>query len=140
MLWQVIKSLETNKISLNHAGIGYTPENIDTEIEKIIGIVKQSTHKIYEDPTGPEADMRWVFIGDTTDHGPMFEIVLPEKKLNMRPHMQFDIDTDLSPDEVQERISENFGDDMLDWDLDIPGVGRVLSMGTYANTGLDMRI
>jgi len=173
MLWQVLDSLWTNNISLNHVGIGYNTEDIDEEVKKIVDIVKSSSHKIYEDPEGKKENMRRLFVGDAEKNNPMFEIVLPDKELQIRPHMQFDVDTDLSPEEIQERVSNYFGEKMLqwymddypefekiinvgtrmrektshslggkmlDWHLDIPEVGRILYMGTYENSFLDMRI
>jgi len=38
----------------------------------------------------------------------MCEIVLPDASLQMRPHMQFDVDTDLSPKEIESKLKAQF--------------------------------
>lgn len=141
-LSDVLSVLDSNEISLNHVGFSIHVPNasIDTEVARIVDIIKNSTHKIYEDPAGKKENMRWLFIWDATSDAPMCEIVLPKKCVGMKPHVQFDIDTKLSFDEIHKNISQYYGDNFLDWHLDIENVGRVLSMGTYQNKWIDLRI
>jgi len=150
---QILSMLDTDDISLNHLGVRYQVENIDSEVERIRKAFSNDVYKVFEDTEGHKENMRWLFVWveDTKNPGkpqidiPMFEIVLPDPKENIAPHFQFDVDTLLSPEEIEVKISRwmrlKDNTDPFNWHLDIPE--RVVSMGTYYNQGglqLDMGI
>jgi len=139
-LSQVISVLGTDNISLNHVWFWYQVDDLDAETQRIVDIIQGSVHNLYEDPEGRKEKMRWLFVWDKDSDKPMCEIVLPDRSINMNPHMQFDVDTDLSPEKIASKIEGQFWDNFLDWHLDIDDVGRVVSMGTCDNRWTDVRI
>ncbi len=142
-LAEVFKCLNSDSISLNHIWVCYTPQklDLDKEVLRIVNAMKGNICSVYEDSVWREEDMRWLFLWDAKSWGPMFEIVLPQKKLNIPSHFQVDIDTELPQEEINTRIWECFGNNFFDWSLDIPGIWEVLSMGTLNNQqAIDIRI
>ncbi len=139
-LWNVIRALDTQTY-LNHVGIGYEVPDVNAEVQRLTDLIKEkSRYHLYEDEAWRDEGMRWLFIWDKDTDAPMCEVVLPEWELRMRPHMQFDVDTELPPKKIEEKMGKAFWDNMLDWHLDIPWEWVVLSMGTYENRQIDLRV
>lgn len=127
----------TENIHLNHFGVCTPVDNLDKRVREYVEAVKNTTHHIYEDPEGREEHMRWLFVGDAESDDPLFEIVLPNPEIQMRPHFQIDVDTDVS----QEQIEAFFPPDFFDWKLDVPELWTVLQMATLWNIwGYDIRL
>ena len=116
---------------INHLGIGYSCSNMVSELEKYTSFVKGTFLKLYEEDSGSE-DTKWFFMGDISNpQNPLFEIVLTQSSNQLvndwTPHFQIDINTTLGPEEIEEKTNEFF-EDSIKWNLDIPNYGRVLSM------------
>lgn len=128
-----LSELNGSLLRLNHLGISYACNDFESEILYYKKLLVDHDFSFYEEPSD-NANSKWLFIGDTSDwQSPLFEVVLTknvEESENIwRPHFQIDIDTSLSPDELQHILSKYFGNDFIQWKLNIPNYGIVLDMG-----------
>lgn len=129
-------------ISLNHMGVCINTSKPPKVIERLQNAVRQSAHRLYEDPAWVAEDMRWLFIGDRHSGNPMFEVVLPSPKLQMNNHFQIDVDTDAPQAELDAYFRWKFGTrKFFDWQLEVDGVWKVLQMWTIWNMDeIDVRL
>lgn len=120
-------------IRLNHLGVSYSAHDLDQEISFYKKIISKKNICVYEEHSD-DPNSRWIFVGNTFDwQAPLFEIVLTKKYESpeniWRPHFQVDIDTDLSPTNLNILLEKCFGKDFVQWKLDVPNYGVVLMMG-----------
>ena len=118
------------KVRLNHMWMCVNVDNIDDTVQQVIEAHRWSIHKVFEDPAWRDEGMRWLFIGNPENDDPLFEIVLPDKILNMRNHFQVDIDTILTQRKIKKCLEKSYWRDFFDWKLRIPQVWIVLWMWT----------
>lgn len=140
---QILLWLNTTDISLNHLWVRYKVLNKNEEVERITEFMQGDRYSLFEDPTGKEHGMKWLFIWLEDPKNPwkprmdlpMFEIVLIENTSELSPHVQLDVDTILAADNIQTRVQQVMrlpkDKDPFSFHLDVPN--RVLSMGTYNN-------
>jgi len=133
-----LKGLEGRIKRLNHTGISYYVFDIESEKNKITKKAKDFGLNVYEEESGLENET-WLFVGDAEQsEDPMFEIVLVEGPGNSedswKPHIQIDLDTDLTIEEIEEAKKE-LGPNIDTWELDVPEVGPVLWMANLGSTG-----
>lgn len=115
LLKQLIDTLTIDQsiIRLNHIGFCYKVDSQEKEKERLIDLMKQTDFHLYQEKSND--DGLWLFIGDTNNwEKPMIELV-PVEKTNDKwvdywlPHIQVDIDTNLTTKEIENRISSVFG-------------------------------
>lgn len=132
-----LSELDSSLIRLNHLGISYCCSDFESEILYYKKILANQVFSLYEEQSG-EINSKWLFLGDTSDwQAPLFEIVLTksvqEPENIWRPHFQIDIDTKLDQQELASILSKYFGNDFIQWKLDIPNYGIVLNMGMLSS-------
>lgn len=128
-----LSELDNSLLRLNHLGISYACNDFKSEILYYKKLLVSHNFSLYEE-LSDDTNSKWLFIGNISDwQSPLFEIVLTknikEPENIWRPHFQIDIDTNLNQDELEEIISKYFGNDFIQWNLDIPNYGIVLDMG-----------
>lgn len=140
---QIISGLNTNNISLNHLWARYKVSKLDKEVKRITEYMKNDVYRVFEDKAWREFWMRWLFIWLEDKNNPwkprmdfpMFEIVLIEKTSKVSPHIQFDVDTNLTAWDIRSKVENTMrltkDKDPFSFHLDIPE--RVLSMWVYNN-------
>lgn len=142
---QILSMMNTDSISLNHLGLRYKVQDLDREVNWITEFMKDDSYTVFEDRAGREFGMRWLFIWTEDSNNPwkprldipMFEIVLIEEESEMTPHIQFDVDTNLSAQEIESKIHAGIRpgeySSPFNFHLDLENIWRVLSMGTHQN-------
>jgi len=127
-----LKNISGSLLRLNHLGINYWCDDIDAEIKFYKKIINGSSFDLYEEKSD-DPNVRWLFIGNTGDwQSPLFEIVLTTKYIpenEWRPHFQIDIDTAFKQKKLEKLLTKFFGNDFIQWKLNIPNYGIVLEMG-----------
>ena len=94
---------------LNHVGFCYHVDSISDEKERLIREAKKANFHLYEE-TSNVPHHSWLFLGNTKDwRNPLVEFILIEEtddkwKDYWLPHIQIDIDTVLSDDEIMELV------------------------------------
>ncbi|MBP9738995.1 hypothetical protein KBD20_04880 [Candidatus Saccharibacteria bacterium] len=127
-----MKELSTvSEIRLNHCGISYYCNDLESEIDYIQKLV--GNDELYEEDSGVSST-KWLFIGNTNKYNePLFELVLNKRQKptlsSWAPHFQIDIDTTLSIEDLKYVVQKHLGDDWIKWSIDVEGLGTPLVMG-----------
>lgn len=128
LLKKLIDSLIETKsiIRLNHIGFCYKVDSQKVERERLIKSVNNSKFHLYEEPSNDEG--KWYFIGNTDNwENPMIEMV-PIERTNDQwsdywlPHIQIDIDTNLTEGEIEKLVKSTFGKSVIPFPISIEGV------------------
>ena len=121
-------------VRLNHLGICYVVDNIDSEVNFLRKNIKK--HNLYYEPNNSKKQ-KWLFVGNNNSNKitPMFELVLiegkqPKKPTLWKPHYQIDYDTNNTYEELVALSKKYFGKNIFTWKLNIPDYGVVLAMGS----------
>ncbi len=123
--------IETKSIiRLNHLGFCYKVDSQTEERERLIKLIKDSKFKLYEEPSNDEG--KWYFIGNTDNwEAPMIEMI-PIEKTNDQwsgywlPHIQIDIDTNLTEGEIEKLVKSAFGKSVTPFPISIDGVVYII--------------
>ncbi|MDO8658235.1 MAG: hypothetical protein Q7K55_05830 [Candidatus Levybacteria bacterium] len=131
-----LKEIQGSIVRLNHLGVSYFCQDLNTETLVIKNSVKKNDFKLYKEESGNND--RWLFIGDLTIwDSPLFEIVLSKgDKGDMNfwaPHFQIDIDTKMTIEEIRKVCNKYLGKGFIKWEMNIPDYGVVLAMGILDN-------
>ncbi len=94
-------------VRLNHVGFGYRVDSQQEEKQRLIRLVKKTDQHLYEEESNDFA--LWLFLGNVSQREkPLIEFVPVEKDHPeidyFLPHIQFDIDTKLNADEIEETV------------------------------------
>lgn len=117
-----------NYKGINHIGFCYKVASKGAEAKRLIDVAKSSNTPIYREPSNDEGD--WLFVGDFSDDitNPVLEIIPHEGNTNDKwadywlPHIQFDIDTGLSPDEIKAIVRKYISDRFVPYSIQIDGI------------------
>ncbi len=128
---QLIRELTQKKaiVRLNHVGFCYKVESQKLEQERLIRSINPKLH-LYIEPSNDEG--LWFFVGDTSNwKDPMIEMVPIEKTSDQRaeywlPHVQIDIDTTLSENEIKKIVASIFGEEIKPFSIAIDGVAYIV--------------
>src|SRR5688572_7856173 len=92
---------------INHIGFCYKVASKEDEIKRITVEARDHGYTAYQEPSNDDA--AWIFVGDLSEiTNPLLEFLPHEGQSGDQwidywlPHIQFDIDTGLSPDERSE--------------------------------------
>lgn len=142
--------LSASEVKLNHYGISYYCTDLGAEVSNVKKLL--GSNELYEE-SAESTSTRWLFIGNTKKPSePLFELVLHERKKpalsSWTPHIQIDVDTALSYEDLQKIIENHFGDNWVKWSIDVKDwgiplvVGRLCSISglkVYLGIGTDKR-
>jgi hypothetical protein len=114
LLQELMDKLNQNHslIRLNHIGFCYHVKSQKDEKARLINLIKQTKFHMYEEKSNDQG--LWLFMGDTNNwEDPMVELV-PVESTNDKwvdywlPHIQIDIDTTLTADEIENIVKVIF--------------------------------
>lgn len=139
-----------SELKLNHFGISYYCTDLDIEVSRIKKLL--GNNELYEE-SAKSASTRWLFMGNIGKPSePLFELVLNERKKpvlsSWTPHIQIDVDTVLSYEDLRRVIKNHFGDNWIKWSIKVEDwgiplvVGRLCSIDglkVYLGIGTDKR-
>lgn len=132
-----LKSLGSGFKGLNHVGVGYSCSSFSGEILSLKNAISGTSLKLYEEESGSEND-KWLWVGNSASpEEPIFEVVLSLRPKpivsSTTPHLQIDIDTSLSFEDVKNLALEHLGPNSIIWELYVPGYGTPLIMAKLAS-------
>ncbi len=118
-------------VYLNHLGMSYYCRDIPTEVSQLQKTL--GDNNLYEEPSG-NPTTKWLFIGDKDQPSkPMFEFVLNQRAKpvlsSWTPHVQIDIDTTVSLEQLQKIIKKHLGDNWIKWSMSVENWGVPLVVG-----------
>jgi hypothetical protein len=113
---------------INHIGFCYKVASKTTEAQRLIEAAKSKNVPIYREPSNDDGD--WLFVGDFSDDitNPILEFIPHEGATNDKwadywlPHIQFDVDTGLSPDEIKTIVRKYIIDRFVPFSIQIDGI------------------
>lgn len=112
---------------INHIGFCYKVASKEAEAKRLVELAKNKHCPIYREPSNDDSD--WLFAGDISDiKNPTLEFIPHEGQTNDKwvnywlPHIQFDVDTDLSPEEIKNLVREFISDRFVPYSIQINGV------------------
>lgn len=127
-VYKLINNLTENNalVRLNHVGFCYKVSSQQQEKERLIKLLRNSKMHLYEEPSNDES--AWLFIGNADRWEDAMIELLPIEKTEDKwveywlPHVQIDIDTSLSEQEIKSYIRSNLGDSVTLFSIAIDGV------------------
>ncbi|HEX6462670.1 MAG TPA: hypothetical protein VFZ58_05410 [Candidatus Saccharimonadales bacterium] len=112
---------------INHIGFCYKVSSQTIEAKRLIDIANNAGSHIYREPSSDDGD--WLFVGDIS--GPknsILEFIPHEGETDDKwidywlPHIQFDVDTGLSPTEIESIIKEFIDDPEVPYSIQIDDI------------------
>ena len=125
----LIAKIKTSKNfkGIDHIGFCYKVASKEVEVQRLVSVAKDKSIPIYQEPSIDDGD--WLFVGDVIDiTNPLLELIPHEGNTNDRwidywlPHIQFDIDTELSPEEIKTIVKEFISDPGVPYSIQIDGI------------------
>jgi hypothetical protein len=131
LIRNLIKDIQAGKgyKGINHIGFCYKVASKGAEAKRLIDVAKSSNTPIYREPSNDDGD--WLFVGDFSDDitNPVLEVIPHEGNTNDKwvdywlPHIQFDIDTGISPDEIKTIVRRKYiSDRFVPYSIQIDGI------------------
>lgn len=132
-------------IRLNHIGFCYKVRSQNSERERIKQEISRNNWHLYEIESNNEG--LWLFAGDTSNwEDPLIEFVPVEKTEDLYvnywlPHVQIDIDTNLSESELEEIIHDSFkGNRTAIRSIIIDGIVYAMQVGLGIVSGVNINL
>lgn len=146
LLKQLINTLNNDRsiVRLNHIGFCYKVDSQEKEKERLINLLRQTKFHLYQEKSND--DGLWLFIGDTINwEEPMIELV-PVEKTNDKwvdywlPHIQIDIDTNLTAEEIEDRTTSVFTNAIEPYSITIDGTVYIVRNHLGIIDGINIKL
>ena len=141
----LVAAIKNNKgfKGINHIGFCYKVASKQDEIKKIVNAASNKGYHAYQEPSNDDA--AWVFVGDiATITSPLLEFLPIEGPTNDKwvdywlPHIQFDIDTRLSPDEIAVLVKKFIRQPYTPYPIKIDGVTYIQRVNLGCQDGVNL--
>ncbi len=115
---------------LNHIGFCYKTASNKQEKSRLVTLTKKTKFHLYEEPSID--DGLWLFLGNADQwEKPMIELIPVEKTNDKRkefwlPHVQIDIDTKLSAEEITSLVQSIYGNSLEPHSIIIAGITYIV--------------
>ena len=134
-----------NIVRLNHIGFCYKSDSIAVEKSKLIKSCLENKLHLYEEDSSDET--RWYFIGNIKNDWqiPLIEYLLLEQtddawKDYWLPHVQIDIDTNLSDKEIEKELKVFFGNHIKPFKVTINGIIYIVRLRLGVVDGININL
>jgi hypothetical protein len=131
--------------SINHIGFCYKVSSKENEVNNIVRQVSNKGYSVYQEPSSDDA--AWVFVGDISEiTNPLLEFLPHEGQVNDKwidywlPHIQFDIDTGLSPDEIEVLVKKFIRKPFTPYSIKIEGVTYIQRVNLGCIEGVNLML
>lgn len=138
----VSRLLNNSLIRLNHIGFCYKVESQEAEKQKLSELTVKSKFHLYQEESNDYG--LWLFLGNTSDwHDPMIEL-LPVEKTSDKwvdywlPHIQIDLDTRLTSNELENVIKLAYEDRIKPFPIVINGTTYILRSRLGITSGVNI--
>lgn len=117
-------------IRINHIGFCYKVENLNEEKNRLIRLSKKTHFQLYEEPSNDRS--LWFFLGNLIKYdATTLEFVLVEHSADRwveywLPHVQIDIDTTLSEEQIRTLVKNACGNQIKPYAIKIGGVAYII--------------
>jgi len=113
-------------VRLNHVGCCYKIDSQGAEEKRLFDLINDSQFHLYVEPSND--DGVWFFIGNSDKWQEMMIELIPVVSTSDKwkeywlPHIQIDIDTTLSEEEIIEYVQSVFGKEVTPFPIEIDGI------------------
>lgn len=140
----LVASIKAGK-GVNHIGFCYKVVSKEAEIKRITHEASNKGYHVYQEPSSDDA--AWLFVGDISDiTNPLLEFLPHEGQTNdtwvdyWLPHIQFDIDTELSPDEIETLVKKFIDKPFTPYSIQIDGVTYIQRVNLGCIEGVNLML
>lgn len=130
---------------INHIGFCYKVASKEDEVKRIVGLASDKSRSVYQEPSSDDA--AWVFVGDISEiTNPLLEFLPHEGQTNDQwvdywlPHIQFDIDTGLSPREIEVLVKKFIDRPFTPYSIQIDGVTYIQRVNLGCVEGINLML
>lgn len=130
---------------INHIGFCYKANSKEDEVERITQAASSQGYHAYQEPSNDDA--AWIFVGDIAEiTNPLLEFLPHEGQTNDKwvdywlPHIQFDIDTGLSPNEIETLVKEFIRRPFTPYSIQIDGVTYIQRVNLGCVEGVNLML
>jgi len=143
----IIAGLKANEgfKGINHIGFHYKVASKAAEVRRITDEASRQGWHTYQEPSIDDA--AWVFVGDISEiTDPLLEFLPLEGQPNDKwvdyylPHIQFDIDTRLSPDEIEAIVKKFIHRPFTPYPIKIDGVTYIQRVNLGCLEGVNLML
>ena len=130
---------------INHVGFCYKVSSKEAEIKRITHEASNKGQHVYQEPSSDDA--AWLFVGDISEiTNPLLELLPHEGQTNDKwvdyylPHIQFDIDTRLSPDEIKTLVKKFINKPFTPYSIQIDGITYIQRVNLGCIEGVNLML
>jgi hypothetical protein len=130
---------------INHIGFHYKVVSKEDEVKRIAQEASGKGYHTYQEPSSDDA--AWVFVGDISEiTNPLLEFLPHNGKTNDKwvdyylPHIQLDIDTGLSPDEIEVLVKKFIHKPFTPYSIKIDGITYIQRVNLGCVEGVNIML
>jgi hypothetical protein len=144
---ELINAIKTssNYKGLNHIGFCYKTASKQDAIKAITERANKEGYSTYQEPSTDDA--AWIFVGDLSDvTNPLLEFLPHEGKTDDKwidywlPHIQFDIDTSMTPEEIETLVKKFIHKPFTPYSIQIDGVTYIQRVNLGCLEGVNLML
>jgi hypothetical protein len=143
-LIQAIKTSGDYK-GVNHIGFHYKASSKEDAVKAITKEASDKGYPVYQEPSIDDA--AWVFVGNLSDiTNPLLEFLPHEGKTDDKwvdyylPHIQFDIDTNMTPKEIEVLVKKIIRKPFTPYSIQIDGVTYIQRVNLGCIEGINLML
>ncbi|HSX07202.1 MAG TPA: hypothetical protein VLG92_05790 [Candidatus Saccharimonadia bacterium] len=130
---------------VNHIGFCYKTDSKDDAVKAIIKEAGGKGYSVYREPSIDDAD--WIFVGDLSKvTNPLLEFLPNEGKADDKwidyylPHIQFDIDTNITPPEIEALVKKIIRRPFTPYSIQIDGITYIQRVNLGCIEGVNLML
>ena len=130
---------------INHIGFHYKTASKQDAVKAITKEASNKGYSVYQEPSIDDAD--WIFVGDLSDiANPLLEFLPHEGKTDDKwvdyylPHIQFDIDTGMTPQEIEVLAQKIIRKPFTPYSIQIDGITYIQRVNLGCVEGVNLML
>jgi hypothetical protein len=130
---------------INHIGFCYKTASKEGAVKAIAKEASSKGYSVYQEPSIDDA--AWIFVGNLSDvTSPLLEFLPHEGKTEDKwidyylPHIQFDIDTGMTPEEIEILVKEIIRKPFTPYSIQIDGVTYIQRVNLGCLEGVNLML
>ncbi len=130
---------------INHIGFHYKTASKQDAVKEIVKEASDKGYSVYQEPSTDDAD--WIFVGDLSDvTNPLLEFLPHEGRTDDKwvdyylPHIQFDIDTGMTPKEIEALVKKIINKPFTPYSIQIDGVTYIQRVNLCCSEGVNLML
>lgn len=134
-----------NYKGINHVGFCYKTASKEDAVKAITKAAGIKGYSVYQEPSIDDTD--WIFVGDLSEvRNPLLEFLPHEGKADDEwvdyylPHIQFDVDTGMTPEEIEALVKKFIRKPFTPYSIQIDGVTYIQRVNLGCMEGVNLML